>query len=640
MAIFSFGLYANTIGHDFVLDDYFVIKENAIVKEGFSGIPLLLKTDYQYGYWNTPNKFYRPLSLIMFAIEWQISPNNPTFHHVIHVLFYALTGFILFYTLSELLREYNLILPFIVSLLFISHPIHTEVVANIKSRDLMMAFFFVILTFYLLQKYLQTHNVISLIISLTCYFLALCCKESVITIFVTLPILIHTFTNTELRKNQIISTLFVIPIVTYLILRAIILGTISIDLSTIGIVGALAVAPFLMSILLIRMHRKVLTALSLLLIVAVGYLLFYMKTNMSDYFSRIPVSIEIMGIYLLKLLYPHPLVFDASYNQYPYISWNNLKAIIPLLVYSGLGIFAILRLKSKNIMAFGIFYFFIAMSIHIYSIFHMGLPYGERFLYISSLGFTIFIGLFLGILLRTDLEYVRYDKLSELLKSNITFLSISFIIIGIFSIKTVIRNTDWQTNTTLRTADVHKSPNSARMRYYYGLTLMEDKAINATTEDERKDYLHQAISEFLTAIQINENMPEPYSQLGITYFRLGNYQKSLEYYKKAILNSDVANNMGILYYKVGDYEKALSMFEMAVKLDPRLANAYFNMGVIQGSLGKYQQAIDNLKRSIKYDAYHAQTYYNLGLIYEKNRDKKNARIHFSKAYQLDPRLLK
>jgi tetratricopeptide (TPR) repeat protein len=135
-------------------------------------------------------------------------------------------------------------------------------------------------------------------------------------------------------------------------------------------------------------------------------------------------------------------------------------------------------------------------------------------------------------------------------------------------------------------------------------------------------------------------MREPYSQLGIAYFRLGDYHKALEYYKKARFNADVANNMGILYYKTGDYEKALSLFQIAAQLNPNLANTYFNMGIIQSSLGNYQQAIEHLKNSIKHDAYHAPTYYHLGLIYQKNRDEKNARIQFSKAYQLDPRLLK
>ena len=641
VGLLGFGLYANTIGHDFVLDDYAVIKENAIVKEGLPGIPSLLRTGHLEGYWNiSKDKFYRPLSLVMFAIEWQISPNNPTLHHVVHVLVYALTGFILFYTLSELLREYNLILPFMICLLFISHPIHTEVVANIKSRDLIMAFFFVILTFYLLQKYIRSHNLIFLILSLVCYFLALCSKEDAITIFAVIPLLIFMFSDLKIHINWAISALFVIPIAIYLTLRIDILETTIIDLSTIGIIVILALIPFLMSIFIIQIPRNLCITLLCLLMMTVVYLLLQMETSMPDSFSRIIVSIEIMGIYLLKLLYPHPLVFDASYNQYPYTSWYNIKVIISFLTYCGLGVFVIMRIKQKSVIAFGILYFMITMSIHIYSMFHMGLPYGERFLYISSFGFVLSIVFFLGLLLKTEMKYINYNNIFSAFRMNAFILSVTILIVALFSIKTIMRNIDWKTNTTLRTADVHKSPNSARMRYYYGLTLMEDKAVNAATKEERREFLQQAINEFLAAIKINEFMWEPYGQLGIAYFRLGDYSSALEYYKKAKLSSDVANNMGILYYKEGDYKRALYMFKMAVELEPKLANAYFNMGVIQGSLGDYQQAIDNLKRSIQYDAYHAPTYYHLGLVYQKIRDEENAQIQFHKADQLDPRLRK
>ena len=74
----------------------------------------------------------------MFAVEWEISKNNPVLSHWVNVIFYALTGWLLFITLFKLLKEYNIVVPFIISILFISHPIHTEVVANIKSRDELM----------------------------------------------------------------------------------------------------------------------------------------------------------------------------------------------------------------------------------------------------------------------------------------------------------------------------------------------------------------------------------------------------------------------------------------------------------------------------------------------------------------------
>jgi protein O-mannosyl-transferase len=95
---------------------------------------------------------YRPLSMIMFAIEWAISPNNPGIHHFVNVLLYALTIGLLFKLLLKLLPNYSVWVSFAIALIFMVHPSHTEVVANIKSRDEILCFLFFILTFLSLLK--------------------------------------------------------------------------------------------------------------------------------------------------------------------------------------------------------------------------------------------------------------------------------------------------------------------------------------------------------------------------------------------------------------------------------------------------------------------------------------------------------
>ncbi|MBV6652333.1 MAG: hypothetical protein KI786_01165, partial [Mameliella sp.] len=72
----SFLLYANTLGHDYALDDAIVIYDNMFVKDGISGIPGILSKDTFYGFFKEEGKAalvaggrYRPFSLILFAIE-------------------------------------------------------------------------------------------------------------------------------------------------------------------------------------------------------------------------------------------------------------------------------------------------------------------------------------------------------------------------------------------------------------------------------------------------------------------------------------------------------------------------------------------------------------------------------------------
>src|ERR1700722_14314645 len=135
IAVFAFILYAQTISYNYVNDDVFLIQKNDHVKNGFLGIPSIIKSDY----WNGTNigihdAIYRPASIIMFVIEWQIFPNNPQLSHLMNVIVYALSCWFLFLLLCQLFEKQNLIIPFICSLLYIAHPIHTEVVCYIKSR--------------------------------------------------------------------------------------------------------------------------------------------------------------------------------------------------------------------------------------------------------------------------------------------------------------------------------------------------------------------------------------------------------------------------------------------------------------------------------------------------------------------------
>ncbi|MFZ1296685.1 MAG: hypothetical protein WAT16_01480, partial [Saprospiraceae bacterium] len=54
--ILTFVLYANTLGHEFALDDGIVIKENKHVKQGISGIPDLFSKHSFHGFFKKSGK--------------------------------------------------------------------------------------------------------------------------------------------------------------------------------------------------------------------------------------------------------------------------------------------------------------------------------------------------------------------------------------------------------------------------------------------------------------------------------------------------------------------------------------------------------------------------------------------------------
>jgi len=158
IALLGFGLYANTLGHDFALDDFSAIKENRIVKKGLKEMTTLWTTHYRYGYWNSAGELYRPLPLTMFAAEWQMSPDNPFIHHFVNIFLYALTGWLLFLTLFKIFRK-RWLLALLGTAFFIAHPVHTEIVANIKSRDEILAFLFFVVSLNWIWSYVQKDKI-------------------------------------------------------------------------------------------------------------------------------------------------------------------------------------------------------------------------------------------------------------------------------------------------------------------------------------------------------------------------------------------------------------------------------------------------------------------------------------------------
>ena len=198
IGIAAFLLYANTLGHDYTVDDTTVIKNNKFTVQGFAGLDEIFTTSYRAGYWDRTEGLYRPISVAMFAMEWAIAPEQPWLGHFMNVFIYALTAVVLFSLMRSLLRKMHPFIPLLVTLLWIFHPVHTEVVANIKSRDELLSFFFGILTLRLLMLHLDSKKTYALIVSFIVFFLGLLSKENSVTWAGVIPLAIWCFTNESL----------------------------------------------------------------------------------------------------------------------------------------------------------------------------------------------------------------------------------------------------------------------------------------------------------------------------------------------------------------------------------------------------------------------------------------------------------
>ncbi|HFC00457.1 MAG TPA: hypothetical protein ENJ53_06590, partial [Phaeodactylibacter sp.] len=206
-------LYISTLRFDYVLDDIIVITDNDFTKKGFAGIKDIFTTESFQGYFGEQRDLveggrYRPLSIASFAVEYQFFGLNQAVSHFVNVLLYALLALLLFRVMALLFpikkkKKWYYTLAFVSSLLFVLHPLHTEVVANIKGRDEILSLMGALAALYSIIKYSKKEKRIYLLMGASCYFLALLAKENALTFLAIIPLSLYFFTKTKFKKIAI-----------------------------------------------------------------------------------------------------------------------------------------------------------------------------------------------------------------------------------------------------------------------------------------------------------------------------------------------------------------------------------------------------------------------------------------------------
>jgi tetratricopeptide (TPR) repeat protein len=189
---FSFLLYSNSILNNYNLDDELVTRNHRLTKDGISAIPSIFKEPYykdKGGY----SYEYRPVVLISFAVEHSLFGENPHVSHFFNVLLYSLLCLLLFYVLTLLLNSYSIILPFLITIIFSAHPIHTEVVASIKNRDEIFSLTFSILALFFALSFVDTKKILWLILLPVAFVLSLLSKQTTNVFIVFIPVMLIVF---------------------------------------------------------------------------------------------------------------------------------------------------------------------------------------------------------------------------------------------------------------------------------------------------------------------------------------------------------------------------------------------------------------------------------------------------------------
>ncbi len=601
-AAFAFLLYANTLNHEYTVDDGTVISNNKITKKGISAIPEIFSTSYRAGFWERSEGLYRPLSVAMFAIEWELSPENPAPGHWVNVILYALTAFLMMMTLAAIFKDYSPLLPFFATLLFVAHPLHTEVVANIKSRDEILCLLFSLLTLYLLKSWLQKKNPLLLAGSAAALFLGYLSKENAITLLAIIPIFIWFFSDVSLKTNLIANSVFAGVTILYFIIR-------------IQVLGAMTGAAEKQLI-----NNSILGA-----------------QTVSD---QLATAMMVMGKYIYLLFIPHPLSFDYSFNQIPVVSFASSAALISTAVCLFLAWKAFSGFKKKDPLSFGLLFFFGTIALVANVLFLIESTMAERFIYLPSLGFVIAVIYFFLNSFKM-LKPQSGKSLIEYLKEKSVMTSIFMVVLMLFSIKTISRNSDWKDNLTLLAKDVKTAPNSARIRYAYGSALLIEKALKEEDPGLKNGYLDKSIAELEKGVSILPNYAEAWNHLGIAYKEKNNAAAAVNAFEKArsfkeFKDAEFYISSGLAYGLAQKYDQAVADFNKALSIDPDNAEAYNNKGLYLTEKGVIDSAIVCFDKAISLKKGFYQAFYNKGNAYAKAGNFTEAIKQYQESIKIKP----
>ena len=598
--LFAFILYGNTVLNKFAVDDSYVTN-NPVVAKGIKAIPEIFSTRYinQQGNIGANASDYRPIVRATFALEYQLWGHKPGVSHGINILFYWALSVFLFFVLKRLLKNFNILFPFVITMLFMAHPVHTEVVASLKNRDEMLAFICGLASLWFMLDYAEKHKIRYVFFSLIAFFIGYLSKSSIFPYLILIPLVLYFFTDFPPKK--------MIPYVVILLILMII-------------------AQFGPRLFLPQMQRTT------------GFIenpLFFEDSL----WIRLGTGFTSLLFYLRILIYPYPLVYYYGYDMIPLVTLANIWALLSLLIYGGLFLVALRTFREKSILSFAIFWYMISIGMYSNIIFPVVGIVGERFAFNASLGFCMVIVIIIFKIFRTDPKSLTIE-----MDSRLKILAMVILLLIPYTVFSVTRNRDWRNLFDLYRNDIKSLHNSAKANIDYAGYLM-----NTVYQDENflrtgnvNQFKYQVIvSHFRRALDLYPQNYLTANDLGTVYLFIGkNYDSATYFLKKAIaLDSTLQPawvNLGMAYREQKEYQKAIECYEHILRINPNQIKAVFALANVYNDLGQFDRAVKMNEDVMKSYPRLEMPYVNIGNYYMLRKDTVTAVSYWEKAASINP----
>lgn len=580
LLVFLTGLaYANSLHNPFVIDDQSIIVRNFLLRQWT--LADLLKT-HLFSAIAPETQYYRPLTLLTFAINYGFSGLNPVGYHLFNLALHLLVVVMAYLLLAELL-------PFglaaFSAALFSVHPANVQAVSYISSRSdpLYTALTLLTLLLWIKGDRAQTGvRILFLAFSLISFFLGLLAKEAAI-VAPALVILIDWIWRRDgtwkekLRRNWLWYLGFGAMLSVYLLIR----------------LGFAGYALNMEASLEVWKPGRDLTL-----------------------WPRILLALELLKSYLALALYPVNLSFFRSVE----IPESPLEPGV-LLGASSLALMIVLAglfWSRRKEISYGILWFLISI-VPVLNLTSLNAPMMEHWLYLPLIGFAL---AFAGCL------YALAQYLGEF--RGATF-GLALLVI-LLSVKTASRNAEWRDPILLFQNDARRYPNEEKNWFLLGYAYFERRMAP------------QAILAFQKGLAVNPNHAYAWSGLGEALSMAGKDEEAEKSFLKA--SSIMPENpwlhyvLGIHGLKTGKASSAVEALSRAVSLRPPLPTAYHLLGsayMRQGNRDGAERAFGKALSMLPRDSeIHSAVHVEMGKLYVRVGKTKEAKEEWLIALRFDP----
>jgi tetratricopeptide (TPR) repeat protein len=274
------------------------------------------------------------------------------------------------------------------------------------------------------------------------------------------------------------------------------------------------------------------------------------------------------------------------------------STLLSFLLLFFLLLLAVYLYNKERIIAFGIAWFFLTLSVES-SIIPIQDVIVEHRTYLPSVGFFL--------ILSTGIYILFWNRHKSIA------IAVWALLIGSWSVMTYQRNRVWKDDLTLLNDNIENTPDFARPYSNRGVAYWKLKQYD------------KALDDLTRAITLDPEYRDAFYNRGVVFEEVGEYARAVNDYSRVIMiDKDeviVYYNRGVAYFRLGEFVKAADDFSRAIAIRADYTDAYTNRGATYFNLGEYDKAVADYTRALEIDPENTGARSSLEIVYRKLQDR-------------------